>query len=163
MVTFAELLTAFPCDGKLEWIGCRPARRAPVMEYKEMSVLERGLESDRTTRPGKRSVTLIQAEHLPVIAGLAGVEDIHPGMLRRNLVVSGINLLALKGAVFSVGDVVLEGTGICAPCSRMEEALGEGAYNAMRGHGGITASVLTPGRLAVGDEVKFIHLPAPGS
>ena len=163
MVTFAELLTAFPRDGKLEWIGCRPARRTPVMEYKEMSVLERGLESDRTTRPGKRSVTLIQAEHLPVIAGLAGVKEIHPAVLRRNLVVSGINLLALKGAVFSVGDVVLEGTGICAPCSRMEEALGEGAYNAMRGHGGITASVLTPGKLAVGDEVKFIRLPAPGS
>ena len=133
------------------------------MEYKEMFVLERGLESDRTTRPGKRSVTLIQAEHLPVIAGLAGVKEIHPAVLRRNLVVSGINLLALKGAVFSVGDVVLEGTGICAPCSRMEEALGEGAYNAMRGHGGITASVLTPGKLAVGDEVKFIRLPAPGS
>lgn len=162
MATFNELLTAFPRAGKLQWIGCRPARRASVIEYGEMAVYERGLEGDRITRPGKRSVTLIQAEHLPVIAGLAGVKEIHPGVLRRNLMVSGINLLALKNAVFSIGEVVLEGTGICAPCSRMEEALGEGAYNAMRGHGGITASVLEPGRIAVGDAVSFIRLPAPG-
>ena len=163
MATFSELLTAFPSNGKLEWIGCRPARRAPVVEHREMNVLDRGLEGDRTTRPGKRSVTLIQAEHLPVIAGLAGVSDVPPSVLRRNLVVSGINLLALKAAVFSIGDVVLEGTGICAPCSRMEEALGEGAYNAMRGHGGITASVLEPGRIAIGDAVTFIRLPTAAS
>ena len=163
MATFSELLTAFPRDGKLEWIGCRPARQAPVIECREMNVLERGLEGDRTTRLGKRSVTLIQAEHLPVIAGLAGLSEVHPGVLRRNLVISGINLLALKAAIFSIGEVVLEGTGICAPCSRMEEALGEGAYNAMRGHGGITASVLEPGRFTIGDAVTFIRLPAAAS
>lgn len=163
MTTFSELLTAFPRDGKLGWIGCRPARRKPIIECREVNVLERGLEGDHSTRAGKRSVTLIQAEHLPVIARLAGVSDIHPGTLRRNLVISGINLLALKTAVFSIGEVVLEGTGICAPCSRMEEALGEGAYNAMRGHGGITACVLEPGRIAVGDAATFIHLPVAGS
>lgn len=163
MTSFSELLATFPRAGKLEWIGCRPQRRAPVIECAETALLERGLEGDRTTRPGKRSVTLIQAEHLPVIAGLAGVETVHPSVLRRNLVVSGINLLALKNAVFSVGAAVLEGTGICAPCSRMEEALGEGAYNAMRGHGGITACVVQPGRIAVGDAVRFIRLPDAAS
>jgi len=45
----------------------------------------------------------------------------------------------------------------------MEEALGEGAYNAMRGHGGITASVLEPGRIAIGDAVTFIRLPTAAS
>lgn len=159
MATFEELLTAFPRTGTLEWIGCRPARRMPIVAYRSMKVLERGLEEDRMLRPGKRSVTLIQAEHLPVIAALLQSDCIAPEVLRRNLVVSGINLLAMKHAVFSIGGAVLQGTGICAPCSRMEEALGPGAYNAMRGHGGITAAVLEPGAIAIGDPVAFLHLP----
>ena len=67
------------------------------------------------------------------------------------------------GAPATFGAAVLEGTGICAPCSRMEEALGDGAYNAMRGHGGITAYVVQPGRIAVGDAVRFIRLPDAAS
>ncbi|WP_075997804.1 MOSC domain-containing protein [Salaquimonas pukyongi] len=159
MAVFKELLTAFPRTGTLEWIGCRPARRAPVVTHRSMKVLERGLEEDRVLRAGKRSVTLIQAEHLPVMAALLQTDDVAPEILRRNLVVSGINLLAMKNAVFSIGGAVLQGTGSCAPCSRMEEALGPGAYNAMRGHGGITASVLEPGNIAIGDAVTFLRLP----
>jgi MOSC domain-containing protein YiiM len=83
--------------------------------------------------------------------------SIDPGLLRRNLVVSGINLLALQRAQFRIGSVVLEGTGPCHPCSRMEAALGPGGYNAMRGHGGITAKVITPGEIKVGDAVAFVQ------
>ena len=105
--------------------------------------------------PGKRQVTLIQAEHLPVIAALAGLGAVTPEELRRNVVVSGLPLLALKDRRFRIGSeaggwVLLEGTGECHPCSRMEEAFGPGGYNAVRGHGGITARVLEGGPIRVG-------------
>ena len=77
-------------------------------------------------------------------------------LLRRNLVVKGLNLLALKDKRFAVGQAELEYTGQCHPCSRMEELLGPGGYNAVRGHGGITARVLTAGQICVSDLVASI-------
>ncbi len=117
------------------------------------AVRPEGLEGDRRTVPGKRALTLIQAEHLPVIAALTGLDAVTPGALRRNIAVSGINLLALRKATFRIGTAVLRGTGPCAPCSRMEEALGPGGFNAVRGHGGITAEVVASGEIALGDAV----------
>lgn len=107
----------------------------------------------------KRQVTLIQAEHLAVVGSLLGRDAVDPSLLRRNVAVAGINLYAMRDARFRVGNVLLEGTGICAPCSRMEAALGPGGYNAMRGHGGITARVLEAGLIEMGATVA---LEAPG-
>ena len=84
-------------------------------------------------------------------------EKIDPSLTRRNIVISGINLQALKEQQFSIGDeVVLETTGICHPCSRMEQNLGPGGYNAMRGHGGITTRVIKAGIIKKGDSVKMV-------
>jgi MOSC domain-containing protein YiiM len=82
-----------------------------------------------------------------------GMETVPPELLRRNLLVEGINLLALKNRTISIGDVEMEVTGLCHPCSHMERALGPGGYNAVRGHGGITARITSPGALRVGDPV----------
>ena len=149
-----QLMKNLPQQGKVEWIGVRPDKRQPLKELERVIVLANGLDGDHYAgRSGNRSVTLIQAEHLPVIASLLHREKVEPLMLRRNIVVSGINLLALKDKEFRVGTAVLKMTGLCHPCSRMEENFGAGGYNAVRGHGGINASVILPGEIKLQDEV----------
>ena len=151
-----DLLKKFSGDGRVEWIGVRPARREPIKVVEVAEVVENGLVGDRRENPGKRAVTLIQAEHLPVIATLAGKDVITPEMLRRNIVVSGINLLALRHHEIRIDDVILRTTGPCAPCSFMEETIGFGGYNAMRGHGGLTAEVIQGGEIRVGSVVSRV-------
>lgn len=150
-----QLMARFPRSGRVEWIGLRPARDVPMQVVVEAEgVAGRGLAGDRyASAGGKRGVTLIQAEHLPAIAALLGLDAVEPELLRRNLVVSGLPLIALKGRRFRLGELLLEGTGPCDPCSRMEQVLGEGGYNAMRGHGGLTARILEGGRVRIGDAV----------
>lgn len=143
--------------GRLEWIGVRPRHRAPLQALAEARLeAGRGIVGDRAfeLRGDKRQVTLIQAEHLAAVATLAGLASVAPEQLRRNLLVSGLNLQALKHKCLRVGEVLLEGTGDCHPCSRMEENLGRGGYQAMRGHGGITARVLEGGVIRIGDVVR---------
>lgn len=152
----AALCSTFPRSGRVTWLGIRPAHRAPVEAVAEVEAdVHRGVIGDHFTgrRNTGRQVTLIQAEHLPVIASFLGLEAVDPAALRRNIAVSGINLLALKGKRFWVGGALLEMTGQCHPCSRMEEAMGAGGYNALRGHGGITARVVEGGMIRLGDAV----------
>lgn len=156
-----ERLLDLPQVGALTWIGVRPAHGAPMVSLDDADVLaDRGIVGDvaATSRlGGKRQVTLVQWEHLPVIASLAHAAEATPAMLRRNLVVRGVNLVALGSMRFAVGDeVVLVGTGACAPCGRMDATVGPGAFQAMRGHGGITARVERGGRLRVGDAVRAL-------
>lgn len=153
----AKLMSLFPRPGRVEWIGVRPGRRQALIAVSSVEASEgRGLKGDRYSSGGKRQVTLIQAEHLDVVAALLGLSALDPGRVRRNIVVSGINLYALRDRRFRVGDALLAGSGTCDPCSRMEEALGPGGYNAMRGHGGITARVVEGGVISVGGAVESI-------
>lgn len=161
-----SLMGRFPRSGRVEWIGVRPGRREPVEVVADVwAEVGSGLVGDRFAPrkggPGRRQVTTIQAEHLPVIAALAGRDAVDPADLRRNLVISGINLQALKGRRVEVGDAVLEFTTSTDPCSRMEEALGLGGFNSMRGMGGWNARVVQAGLVAVGSAVRDVG-PAAG-
>ena len=180
-----SLSQRFAAPGRLQAIVLRPGRGQPAQQVSQVwARAGQGLEGDRSFRhagpgTGKRQVTLLQAEHLPVIAALAGapatgnhagapatghpagLPAVDPLLLRRNLVVAGLNLLAARSLFkdrplqLHIGaDVVLEVTGPCDPCSQMEARLGRGGYSAMRGHGGVTARVLQGGLLAAGDTVR---------
>jgi MOSC domain-containing protein YiiM len=162
MIQTRQLVETVLQVGRLDAILLRTARRGAVTPTEGVTaVAGLGLEGDhrgigRQPDPAaKRQVTLIQAEHLPVIARLTGRDTVDPGLLRRNLVVSGLNLASVRDQEFTIGAVRLQGTGWCHPCSRMEEALGPGGFQAVRGHGGITARILAGGPLTTGDDVRW--------
>ena len=151
-----RLLHAPMHPGRVTWIGLRPARRAPLLIVPQADLdPDNGLLGDHYQGRANptRQVTLIQAEHLAAIAAYLGLAQIEPAVLRRNIVVAGINLHALKGRRLHLGSALLAATGECHPCSRMEEALGPGGYNAVRAHGGITARVIRAGQVSIGDAI----------
>ncbi len=156
----SELLNAPIQPGRVVWIGLRPARRGAMTSVKTATAdTAGGLVGDRYNgRSGLRQVTLIQREHLDAIASHLGLDHVAPEQLRRNIVVEGLNLTALKDHHLRIGTAVLAWTGECHPCSRMEETFGSGGYNAVRGHGGITARVIESGTMAIGDRLE--RLPA---
>lgn len=153
-----ELVNTLPQVGEVSWIGVRPAKRLDLQQVNEVvASVKDGLSGDHYTgRSKKRQVTLIQQEHLDAVATLLSRDQIDPALTRRNIVVSGLNLLALQDQRFRIGEAILETSGLCYPCSRMEENLGPGGYNAMRGHGGINARVIVGGVIKEGDAVALL-------
>ena len=158
--SLAVLIEAPVRPGTVAWIGLRPARRVAMRaETEALLAAGKGLVGDRYANAGgARQLTLIAAESLATIASHLGRDAVAPHELRRNIIVRGINLLALKGRRFRIGDALLEASGECHPCSRMEEVFGPGGYNAVRGLGGITARVIESGTIAIGDVVEPVAI-----
>lgn len=145
-------------SGRVVWIGLRPARRrAPVVVSEAQAVAGRGLVGDRgEVRPSRvRQVTLIDVAAISAAAAEIGLPTLDPALLRRNLVVEGVDFSAARGQRLRVGEVLLAITGPCDPCARMEEALGEGGFDALRDRGGLTATVLAGGIIRIGSEVAI--------
>lgn len=156
----SKLLNAPMRAGIITWIGLRPVRREPLVTVTSAGLDPLiGLIGDhyKNPRKGTRHLTLIGQEDLNAIASYLGLETVPPEALRRNVVTTGVNLPALKGKRFKLGNAVLEMTGECHPCSRMEETFGPGGYNAVRGHGGITARVLEGGDITLGDRLEVVE------
>ena len=143
----------------IEWIGVRPRRREPLMAVTEAeAVADLGLRGDHrmTKTPGSgRQVTFISREFVAQIEQHLGKNGLDPAVLRRNIVVSGINLNALRRQQFWFGEALFEATQLCHPCARMEAELGPGGVVAMMGYGGLCAKVLQTGQIAIGDSLRL--------
>ena len=168
MSPLQELIAHVPQQGRVRWIGVRPESRGAMVELEAVEARrEAGLTGDHA-RPGPRNarqVTLIQWEHLAVISALLGRAPQQPVQaqdLRRNLVISGINLFSLKGRRFRIGQAIFETTGWCQPCARLEQRLGLGTFQAVRRHGGITARVIHSGIIRVDDPLCVEPLSETG-
>jgi MOSC domain-containing protein YiiM len=156
---FARFLDDLP-QGTVEWIGVRPARKEPMQVGKKVTAIAGvGLEGDRRCKGSvgsSRQVTIISVEYLHIIAQLLKKERIDPAVVRRNIVVSGVNLTALRHQRFQLGEVIVEASALCHPCSRMNEVLGKNGVAAMLGHGGLCAKIIQGGVIGVGDKVTHL-------
>jgi MOSC domain-containing protein YiiM len=146
--------------GRLEWIGLRPERQAPMRVVEQaLAIADRGLQGDRRAVGSKgaaRQITIISDEFIQSIAENLGREFISPDLLRRNLVVSGLKLNALHYQYIQIGDAVFQLTATCHPCSRMDSTLGEGGLAAMLGYGGMCANIIESGKIQCGDTVLYL-------
>jgi MOSC domain-containing protein YiiM len=172
---FSSYINDLP-PGELTWIGLRPNRKAEIVEVgSAQAIVDSGLDGDHrfeNTLGSGRQVTLVseeyigQIEHFLALGRSAGKalhsdEALHPRLLRRNLVIKGINLDALRYQQFSIGGAIFEAGAICHPCLRMEELLGKGGIAAMMGHGGLCLKVIQSGTITLGDTV-CLHHPQQG-
>ncbi len=115
-------------------------------------VAGKGLVGDRYfnfKKDFKGQVTLFSEEVLEELREKYG--DVDASVLRRNLLVSGGDLEALIGAKFSIQGVIFEGSEECKPCYWMDQAVGEGAEDFLKGkcRGGLRARILTDGIIGI--------------
>ncbi len=112
-----------------------------------------GIEGDRFYgyRPDyKGQITFFSAEIFLALQSEFAVPSLSPGVLRRNALITGVDLNTLIGWKFSIGDVSFEGTGEARPCHWMDHAVAPGAEEWLKGRGGLRARVLSDGILEVG-------------
>jgi len=130
-------------------------RQLPVPVDRVRAVAGRGLEGNRhyyEQAPPGRALTLIAAEALADGAS-SGVE-LGADESRRNVLTSGIDLNALVGERFRVGDVECVGVELCEPCTTLEGLTRPGVIKAYVHRAGLNADILTDGEIAVGDAVE---------
>jgi MOSC domain-containing protein YiiM len=137
-----------------------PLRRVPAGRL----VAGHGLDGDRYALGGgtwaqypdlEKQLTLIDADDVAALASETGAA-LTPGDLRRNLVTAGIELPALVGGWFAVGESLLFGMKRCPPCTHLERLTGVRLIKAMVHRGGINAAVFVGGSISEGDAVRAV-------
>ena len=148
-------------DGRVEAIYLAPERGAPVAPVERArAVAGSGLEGDRkffperSAEPG-RALTLIQQEALEAMAAETGIR-LAPGASRRQVHTRGIDLNALVGKRFRVGQVECRGVELCEPCAHLESLTQPGVIKGLVHRGGLNADVLSDGEIAVGVPLQVI-------
>ncbi|HEX4665167.1 MAG TPA: MOSC domain-containing protein [Chthoniobacterales bacterium] len=99
----------------------------------------------------KGQITFFSREVFDLLSESFGLTTKSPGVLRRNVIVSGVDLMELIGADFELQGVQFRGTAHCAPCYWMNNAFAPGAEKFLAGRGGLRARILSDGRIALGD------------
>ena len=142
-----------------------PPDQFPLEEQREIEcVAGHGIRGDRFfdyKDDYKGQVTFFSRDIFDDLASHFGLTSKSPGVLRRNLVVSGIELNNLIGADFELQGVKFRGTQHCKPCDWMNLAFAPGTEPFLRdGKGGLRARILSHGRLRVGEAQLKILQPA---
>jgi len=142
--------------GKVLGIARRAAKRAP-METLQAANISRasGVAGDARGRPGDRQVTLLSCEDWQAACADAG-SDLPWTARRANILLGGVELPHVAGAIVEIGDVRLEVTMETAPCSRMDEQH-DGLRNALgpAWRGGVCCRVIEGGEVRVGSTVRI--------
>ncbi len=134
----------------------------PLVEVKEVECVSgRGLRGDRFfdyQEDYKGQVTFFSMEVFEKLCAHFSINDKSAGVLRRNIIVSGVDLLSLIGKNFEIQGVKLHGTQHCAPCNWMNVAFAPGAQEFLTENAGLRAKILSDGKITVGD-AHFVLLP----
>jgi MOSC domain-containing protein YiiM len=107
--------------------------------------------ADGDAPPG-RAITLVAAEAVEAFVNETGIE-VTPAETRRNVVTRGIDVNALVGKRFRIGDVECIGVELCEPCSHLESMTKPGVLKGLVHRAGLNADVLNDGEISVGDAV----------
>ncbi|HYZ79300.1 MAG TPA: MOSC domain-containing protein [Gaiellaceae bacterium] len=110
----------------------------------------KGLDGDRHFRArGAKSgqaLTLVEAENVEAVG-------LPPGATRRQVTTRGVDLNALVGKRFRVGEVQCYGVELCEPCAHLESMTRPGIIKELVHRAGINADILTDGTISIGDEI----------
>ncbi|HEX8897227.1 MAG TPA: MOSC domain-containing protein [Chthoniobacterales bacterium] len=107
----------------------------------------------------KGQITFFSLEVFERLAQHFGLTNKSPGVLRRNVIVSGVELNDLIGEEFSIQGVRLRGTAHCKPCYWLDQAVAPGTEEFLQGNGGLRAQIVTDGVIAVGDARLVLSAP----
>jgi MOSC domain-containing protein YiiM len=152
-----------PATGRVELIAVSAAAEGPMRAVERVAAIAgRGLEGDRyaagagtfsTTGARGHDLTLIAAESLDALT-LPGGEPLAYADARRNVVTRGIDLDALIGRRFRVGDVECFGQRPCEPCAHLERLTVPGTLRGLVHRGGLRADVIVDGTIEVGAQIR---------
>lgn len=129
----------------------QPAGTAPMIKVPEVEcVADKGLVGDRFfdwKEDYKGQVTFFEHEQYERLCEKFSVMGVPPSAFRRNIITKDIDLNTLIGVEFEVQGVRFLGNQECSPCHWMNQAFAEGAEDALKGHGGLRAKILSDGWL----------------
>lgn len=111
-----------------------------------------GTFSDADPKGPGRELTLIEGEALAALEREHGIR-LTAAEARRNLVTQGIRLNDLVGVRFRIGEVLVEGNRLCHPCTHLDKVTGMKLLKPLENKGGLRVSILSDGRITVGDPI----------